>query len=149
MKARAWSGSAMAALVPMAAAAVAAVVGAASLESTSDAQRAAATEWKPPEVPTPAFQHQARIVAASGIWGVPVTGATGAERADLTPPDWRVAGIAINGPTRVVYVQISKELLQAGIGDTLPGGAEIKGIEPGRLLLLVDGKRRVLAVDER
>ncbi len=116
---------------------------------------AAASDWKPPELPAGAFQKNARAVAAKGLWGTaaPLPGAPGAgavEKAPLTPPDWRIIGMAINGPTRVVYVQVGKEpFMELSIGDKLPGGAEIKGIEPGRLLLLVDGKRRVLALDER
>ena len=115
----------------------------------------AASEWKPPELPAGAFQKHARAVAAKGLWGTaaPPPGAPGAgaaEKAPLTPPDWRIIGMAINGPTRVVYVQVGKEpFMELSVGDKLPGGAEIKGIEPGRLLLLVDGKRRVLALDER
>jgi hypothetical protein len=114
-----------------------------------------APEWKVPELPAGAFQKSARAVAAKGLWGTaaPPPGAPGAgvvEKAPLTPPDWRIIGMAINGPTRVVFVQVGKEpFMELSIGDKLPGGAEIKGIEPGRLLLLVDGKRRVLALDER
>jgi hypothetical protein len=115
----------------------------------------AASEWKPPEVPAGAFQKNARAVAAKGLWGTagPAPGAPGSgpiEKGPLTPPDWRIIGMAINGPTRVVYVQVDKEpFMELSIGDKLPGGAEIKGIEPGRLLLLVEGKRRVLALDEK
>jgi len=116
---------------------------------------AAESEWKPPEVPAGAFLKSARAVAAKGLWGVaaPPPGTPGAravEKAPLTPPDWRIIGMTINGPARVVYVQVGKEpFMELSIGDKLPGGAEIKGIEPGRLLLLVEGKRRVLALDEK
>jgi len=115
----------------------------------------AAAEWKPPELPAGVLQKHARAIAAKGLWGTaaPPPGAPGAvavEKAPLTQPDWRIIGMAVNGPTRVVYVQVGKEpFMELSIGDKLPGGAEIKGIEPGRLLLLVDGKRRVLALDER
>jgi hypothetical protein len=115
----------------------------------------AASDWKAPELPAGAHQKHARDIAAKGLWGTAALppGAPGAgavEKAPLTPPDWRIIGMAVNGPTRVVYVQVGKEpFMELSIGDKLPGGAEIKGIEPGRLLLLVDGKRRVLALDER
>ena len=66
---------------------------------------------------------------------------------ELTAPDWRVVAVAIRGAERVAIIQTgAQQPAELREGDKLPGGALIRRIEPDRLLLMIDGKRRALPV---
>lgn len=99
--------------------------------------------WTLPEPlpPNPA-EKAMEVLAATSPWGrLPGL----AEQPPLTPPNWRIVGIAARGEERVVLVRTERQpARQLKIGDALPGGSTILEINDDSLCLLVDGKKRML-----
>jgi hypothetical protein len=106
-----------------------------------------AVEWRLPLPATPEAANASQVLAGRNIWdataaapGVP----TGPAQ-PLTPPDWRIMAAVIAGKDRSALIRVGSEPpYELRIGDKLPGGAIIRGIEADRLIIELNGKRRIL-----
>lgn len=111
--------------------------------------------WRLPALPGAAAKESWAALAERNIWGATETPAQGAATQavparPLTPPDWRILAAVVTAKERVVVVRIGAEYPQElRIGDALPGGAIIREIEPDRLVVQIDGRRRILRVPPR
>jgi hypothetical protein len=105
--------------------------------------------WKLPTLPGTDAGDAAKVLAERNIWGAapaPAQAAAG-PAAPLTPPDWRILATAVSGADRVVLIRIGTEPPQElRVGDKLPGGAIIRAVQSDRLVLQLDGKRRILRI---
>lgn len=81
---------------------------------------------------------------AASLWGkLPDI----APDAPLNAPEWRFLGAMVRGADRHVIIKIEDQPEQRLVpGDTLPGGSQILSIESDRLCLLMDGRKRSLAI---
>ena len=80
-------------------------------------------------------------IGGANLWGV----VQEPPRATSNEPDWRFAGVAVNGAERMVMIRIGSQPVQLlKTGDILPGGARITGITSDHLCLSIDGKQRKL-----
>jgi len=99
-------------------------------------------QWKSPDV-----EAAARRLAERSIWDPQAAAgaATPAASKPLTPPDWRIVAVAVSKEERVAMLSVGGERPQElRVGDQLPGGAIIRGIETDRLLIELNGERRLL-----
>lgn len=82
--------------------------------------------------------------AAATLAGPP---AVAVDEPELTPPDWRIAGVVAEGGAPVVLVATTGQLLVQSlrVNEKLPGGAKILSIHPDRVGLLLNGRRVYLS----
>ncbi len=100
--------------------------------------------WKLPEQIEFDVKASLATLNSASLWGKL---AEIAPNAPLNEPEWRFLGALVHGKERQVIIQIEGQPEQRLVpGDTLPGGSEILDIESDRLCLLIDGKRRSLAI---
>ena len=110
--------------------------------------RPRATEWRLPERHKDYPVKSALIVTARNLWGI-IAGSPGSvlSKGPLNPPEWRFAGADINGTEQNVLISIAGNPVQfLKEGDQLPGGATILKIHEDRLCILLNGKKRTLAI---
>ena len=141
-------------LVPAAALALASLAGALFAPLAPPRAPASTTAWTAPALAAPPLASYAKTLAERGQWGAaelpPGAPTAKGPEAPLTRPDWKIVALASSGSTRVAMLQSgSNPPIEIDVGDRLPGGAIVKGIEPGGLQLLIDGKRRVLTLENR
>ena len=80
-------------------------------------------------------------ITQANLWGTVAT----ATQAPLNEPEWRFAGVAVNGSEKTVIISAENQPLQMlRIGDQLPGGAKILRINEDHLCLSINGKKRKL-----
>lgn len=105
--------------------------------------------WKLPTLPGADAGDASKVLAERNIWGAapaPAQAAAGPS-APLTPPDWRILATAVSGADRIVLIRIGTEPPQElRSGDKLPGGAIIRAVQSDRLVIQLDGKRRILRI---
>ncbi|GAB3259989.1 hypothetical protein [Chitinimonas naiadis] len=132
----------------------------ADIAQTATAQGVAAA-WLIPQRPTVDPVADVAQITENHLWGAPLMGGALTMEAPLTPPNWRITGvISAGGETyAVVSTEATKiglllpgvqppkyEISQLRVGDRLPGGASILHIQPDRLGILLNGKKRILRV---
>lgn len=80
-------------------------------------------------------------INAASLWGAVQTEA----KEVLIDPEWRFAGITVNGREKLVMLRVEGQAMQTlKVGDQLPGGAKITDIKDDHLCLLIKGKQRKL-----
>jgi len=119
--------------------------------------------WNLPQRPELDAAGDVKQIKDNRLWGAGFAfpGAGLAPEPPLTPPNWRVTGvISAAGDT---YAIVATEAVKTGlllpgmpapkysisqlrVGDKLPGGASILHIQPDRLGILLNGKKRILRV---
>lgn len=105
---------------------------------------AAGAEWSVP--PLTAWRKEVTI--RDGWEALPpgptAAGGPAAPTQPLTRPDWRIVAVAITGKERTAILRQGDNTQELRVGDQLPGGAAIRGIEADRLIIELSGKRRAL-----
>lgn len=100
-----------------------------------------ADAWTLPAI-TP--QKPEKFVASindANLWGA----VEAAKQGPLNEPEWRFAGVTVNGSEKFVMVSVENQPLQLlKIGDPLPGGARILSVNDDHLCLSINGKSRKL-----
>ena len=104
---------------------------------------AEADPWTLPVVAPRKPEKFAASISGANLWGA-VQAATQAQ-ASLNEPEWRFAGVAVNGSEKFVMVSIENQPVQLlKAGDLLPGGARIAGVNDDHLCLSINGRKRKL-----
>ena len=87
------------------------------------------------------------VLVTTSPWGkLPEPG----EKPSPNDPEWRFLGIMARGDQRHVLIKIANQPeQQLKVGDSLPGGSKILGIEDDSLCLLVKGKKRTIGIHSR
>jgi hypothetical protein len=100
-----------------------------------------ADAWSLPGITPQKPEKFVATISGTNLWGT-IEAAT---QAPLNEPEWRFAGVTVNGSEKFVMVSIENQppqLLKAG--DLLPGGATIVRINEDHLCLSIRGKIRKL-----
>jgi hypothetical protein len=100
-----------------------------------------ADAWTLPAVTPQKPERFVATISGANLWGI-VEAAT---QAPLNEPEWRFAGVTVNGSEKLVMASIENQplrLLKAG--DALPGGAKILKVNEDHLCLSINGKKRKL-----
>lgn len=100
--------------------------------------------WQLPQAPKAQREKAIEILNKTSLWGkLPDAAAA----RSLNDPEWRFLGVVKNGPERFVMIQIEGQPeKRLTVNDNLPGGSKILKIEDDALCLLVNGKKRSLAI---
>lgn len=103
-------------------------------------------EWRLPSLTTVEAARASRVLAGGNIWdATAASGAPAGPTQPLTPPDWRIMAAVVAGNDRLALIRVGNEPpYELRVGDRLPGGAIIRGIEADRLTIELNGKRRIL-----
>lgn len=107
----------------------------------------ATAQWRLPTTSSADAAEASKALAARSMWGAaaPPPGTPAGASRPLTPPDWRIIATAVAGNDRTALIRVGTEpAYELHIGDTLPGGAVVRGIEVDRLIVELHGKRRAL-----
>jgi hypothetical protein len=81
------------------------------------------------------------------LWGDAVMASAVAASEPLTAPDWNIIGVASNTAVTTLLLSFSnapERLIELKVGESLPGGAKIMGIEQDKIRILLNGKPRQL-----
>jgi hypothetical protein len=81
------------------------------------------------------------------LWGDAITASAVTTGEPLTAPDWNIIGVASNGTAATLLLSFSnapERLIELKVGEFLPGGAKIIGIEQDKIRILLNGKPRQL-----
>ncbi len=92
-------------------------------------------------------KQQVATLAAASLWG---KSAQAAVTLATPPPDpaWRILGAMLRGPERYLLIKIEGEPERTlMIGESLPGGGQIVEIRDNAVCVLVNKKRRLLAIN--
>jgi hypothetical protein len=105
-----------------------------------------AIEWKLPTLAAADAVRASQVLAGRNIWDASAApGAATGPAQPLTPPDWRIMAAVVAGKDRTALIRVGNEApFELRVGDKLPGGAIIRGIEVDRLIIELNGKRRIL-----
>ena len=97
--------------------------------------------WTLPAITRERPEKSVASISGANLWGT-VDAAT---QAPLNEPEWRFAGVTVNGSEKFVMISIENQPLQMlKAGDLLPGGATIVKINEDHLCLSIKGKKRKL-----
>lgn len=112
------------------------------------ALKQAEDHWAMPQPISVGADEALSVINQRRLWGSApggpgAAGKPAAEEKPLTPPDWRIVGVFVEGQQRGVLVATEGQPLPATlrIGDALPGGAKIVDIGNERICLLLNGRR--------
>jgi len=102
---------------------------------------------EPWEMPTAIAARSSNAVSPAGLaqlWG---SAPEFAESAPSNQPAWRIIGIVRAGGDRFVLVKVDGQPeRRLAIGESLPGGSRILGIEEDAVCILVNGAKRRLGI---
>lgn len=106
--------------------------------------RRGAEAWALPEAFKAQPEQAMAILNKTNLWGkLPEAEAA----KSLNDPEWRLIGIATNGPERFVMIKVEGQPeRRLSINDKLPGGSTILKIESDSICLLINGKTRSLGI---
>lgn len=106
--------------------------------------RLAEEPWKIPVLQEFDAKSALETLNGASLWGKQ---ADSALDVPLNDPEWRFLGAMARGQERYVIIKIENQPEQRLVpGDALPGGSKILSIENDRLCLLINGKKRSLAI---
>ncbi len=110
-----------------------------------------AAVWKLPELQLSDAEAAWTELRVRQLWGAPPlppgVNVKAQAPAPLTPPDWRILATVATGIEQYVIVQIGKTPpVNIKTGEHLPDGSVLARVEPDRLYLVVQGKKRVLRI---
>jgi Type II secretion system protein C len=98
-------------------------------------------EWTLPTLTRENPKRSVALITSANLWGT-VDAAT---QAPLNAPEWRFAGVTVNGSEKLVLVSVENQPPQLlRVGDLLPGGATIVRIGGDHLCVSIKGKKRKL-----
>jgi hypothetical protein len=105
-----------------------------------------AVEWRLPALASAEAGKASQVLAGRNFWDASAAPAVPTGPAQpLTPPDWRIMAAVVSGENRTALIRVGNETpYELRVGDKLPGGAIIRGIEVDRLTIELNGKRRIL-----
>lgn len=110
-------------------------------------QPASAEAWSLPLVVRTKPERALETILLTSLWGKPP--AQSPVDAPLNTPEWRFAGITVNGAERYVLISVDGQPTQTlKVGDALPGGAKILVIHEDSLSLSINGKKRNLDISQ-
>lgn len=103
--------------------------------------------WALPAIPRTQPKKAIELLSRASPWGKSLSST---DAPSLNPPNWRILGMLLRGNDRTVVIRIDGQPEQRlKIGEALPDGSTILGIESNSLCLLVEGKRRRLEIYPR
>lgn len=106
--------------------------------------RVDAEPWALPRLPKSQPDKALEILNKVSLWGKLPDAAVALP---LNEPDWRFIGVVTSGTERFVMIKVDGQPEQRlTINDKLPGGSKILDIGADSLCVLVNGKKRNLAI---